>query len=99
EESPWRYIPKDNQQDGIQIDLLIDRQDQCINLCEMKFNTGKFSIDKKYAESLRQKDSLFRQYSGTRKSIFLTAITTFGVQDNLHKTGLIQNEVIMDAFF
>lgn len=99
EESPWRFLPADRGQAGVQIDLLIDRNDQCINVCEMKFSTGQFSIDKKYAEALRQKVSLFRQYSGTRKSVFLTAITTFGVADNIHKTGLIQNEVTMDAFF
>lgn len=99
EESPWRYLPKHGQGDGVQVDLLIDRQDHSINLCEMKFSTGKFSIDKKYAENLRQKVSLFREYSGTRKSVFLTAITTFGVQENIHKIGLVQNEVTMEAFF
>lgn len=99
EESPWRFQPKESQLAGIQIDLLIDRQDHCINLCEMKFSTGEFRIDKKYAENLRQIVSLFRQYSGTRKSVFLTAVTTFGVQDNIHKTGLVQNEVTMEAFF
>lgn len=99
EESPWRFRPKESQLAGIQIDLLIDRQDRCINLCEMKFSIGKFRIDKKYAENLHQTVSLFRQYSGTRKSVFLTAVTTFGVQDNIHKTGLVQNEVMMEAFF
>ena len=99
EESPWRLIPKEKNEKGIQIDLLIDRQDHCINICEMKFYSDKFTIDKQYAEQLRHKSSLFKQYSGTQKSIFITAVTTYGVADGIYKRGLIQNEVTMDAFF
>jgi hypothetical protein len=40
-----------------QVDLVIDRRDQAINLCEMKFSINRFVIDKAYAESLRQKIS------------------------------------------
>ena len=99
EESPWRFIPKDADEQGVQIDLLIDRQDHCINICEMKFYDDKFTINKKQADELRKKVNLFRKYSGTRKSVFLTAVTTFGVANGMYKTSLIQNEVTMDAFF
>jgi len=98
-QSPWRFIPKDVAEEGVQIDLLIDRQDHYINVCEMKFYDGKYIINKKQAAELRKKVSLFREYSGTKKSISLTAVTTFGIADGMYKTSLIQNEVTMDAFF
>ncbi len=81
-----------------QIDLLIDRKDQVINLCEMKFNVGRFTIDKKYAENLRNKVSAFRQASGTRKAIFLTMITTYGLATSRY-SGQVQNTLTMEDLF
>ncbi len=54
-----------------QIGLLIDRKDQVINLCEMKFSKHPFSIDKKYAERLRNKVGHFKEKTKTKKAIFL----------------------------
>ncbi len=97
-ESPWRYLPKKDEQ-GAQIDLLIDRQDFCISICEMKFSTDKFAIDKRYATELEYKLSVFRQTTQTRKNTFLTLITTFGLTDNAYKLNLVQQDVTMDALF
>lgn len=83
---------------GAQIDMVIDRADRCINVCEMKFSTGEFVIDKKYADSLQDKLSVFRQTTGTRKTLFLTFITTYGVANNTYKTR-VDAEVTMDALF
>ena len=82
-----------------QIDLLIDRRDQVINLCEAKFSLDKFTIDKDYADKLRTKISTFKEASKTRKAVFLTMITTYGLEKNKHATALVQNEVIMDDLF
>lgn len=84
---------------GAQIDLLIDRRDQVINICEVKFSINSFTIDKKYAEELRNKRDVFRQESGTRKAIFLTMITTFGVKKNNYADELVQNDLKMDVLF
>jgi hypothetical protein len=54
---------------GTQIDLLLDRADQCINICEIKFSTQPFVIDKKYARDLEQKLAAFRQNSQSRKTL------------------------------
>jgi len=54
QESAWRYLPAKNET-GTQIDLLIDRQDNCINLCEIKYSTSDFTIEKKYAVELQSK--------------------------------------------
>jgi hypothetical protein len=82
-----------------QVDLVIDRRDQVINLCEMKFSINSFEIDKRYAEDLRTKIGVFKTATKTPKSIFLTLITTFGLQQNGYSGGLVQNDLTMDILF
>jgi uncharacterized protein len=82
-----------------QVDLLIDRRDQVINLCECKFSLDTFAIDKEYAEKLRSKISTFKTVTKTRKAVFLTMITTYGVEKNQYANQLMQNEVTMDDLF
>ncbi|MBK8505745.1 MAG: hypothetical protein IPL46_28230 [Saprospiraceae bacterium] len=81
-----------------QIDLLIDRKDQVINICEMKFSINPFIIDKRYAEILRNKLGSFRQVPGTKKALFLTMISTYGLANSKY-SGLVQNSLDMDALF
>jgi len=82
-----------------QIDLLIDRRDQVINLCECKFSLAAFNIDKSYAEQLRSKIATFKAATKTKKSVFLTMMTTYGVNKNKYANLLVQNEVTMDDLF
>jgi hypothetical protein len=98
ETSGWRYIPK-NGDKGAQIDLLLDRQDHCINLCEIKFSIDQFVINKRYAEELKNKVTVFRGQTKTRKAIFPTMITTYGVLKNNHYSSLIQAQVVMGDLF
>lgn len=98
EESVWRYAPGKNEK-GAQIDLLIDRRDHSTNICEMKYSIEPFTIDKKYAGELQEKLRVFKQKTNSRKTLFLTMITTYGVTANIHSTGLVQKEITMDALF
>ncbi|NWJ51189.1 MAG: ATP-binding protein [Bacteroidetes bacterium] len=84
---------------GAQIDLVIDRRDRVINICEMKFSINNFTINKKYAEELRNKISSFRESTDTRKATFLTMVTTFGLTQNEYSLSLVQNVLTMDMFF
>jgi uncharacterized protein len=98
EESSWRYSdPKGGS--GAQIDLLIDRTDRAINICEMKFYADEFAIDKAYATELERKLQVFREQSKTRKSLFLTFITTYGVKRNEYSDRMVHNSLTMDIFF
>jgi uncharacterized protein len=97
EESAWRHLPKMGK--GAQIDLLIDRKDFAINICEMKYAEKEFTIDKAYAGELENKRAVFKDATGTRKSLFLTLVTTFGVQPNEHFANSVQAAVTMDALF
>ena len=96
--STWRHIPAKGKQ-GAQIDLLLDRADRCINVCEMKFATGEFTIDKKYAGELDSKVNVFKDETKTKKTIFPTMITTYGVKSNEHSIGRVQAEVVMGDLF
>ena len=84
---------------GAQIDLLIHRPDLCINVCEMKFSTTPFQLTKSYAENLRQKLAVFKAASKTRKTLFLTMITSFGVSNEGQYPGLVQQSLTMDELF
>lgn len=98
EESAWRYAPGKGRQ-GAQIDLLFDRQDFCISICEMKFSTTTFTIDKAYAAELVQKKDVFKSKTKTAKTLFIVMVTTFGTQDNSYKLGLIQNDIKLESLF
>ena len=88
----------DSGEKGAQIDLVIDRADQVINICEMKFSKGRYSISKDYEESLRERIELFRQKTKTLKATVCTFVTTFGVLDDLHKA-VVDSEVISEQLF
>lgn len=98
ESSGWRSI-SGNGNKGAQVDLLLDRADHCINLCEMKFSSNTFTIDKKYAGELDAKVSIFQLKTGTRKTVFPTMITTFGTTHNQYYTGRIVAEITMQELF
>lgn len=83
---------------GAQIDLLIDRGDNVVTVCEMKYSKDIFVIDASYAKALESKLSVFRTVSGTRKALHLALITTFGVSHNKYRN-LVQNDLTMDCLF
>jgi len=86
------------QSPNAQIDLVLDRKDQVINLFELKFSINEYTIDKKYDMNLRNKIANFRQYTGTKKALFLTFLTTYGVKQNKY-SGLVRSNLDMDIFF
>ena len=99
EESVWRYRLKSPIEQGAQIDILIDRADKCINLCEIKFASDTFEITKTYAKDLDNKLKVFQAQTKTKKTLFTTMVTTYGVRNAKSYPGLIQNDVNMDVLF
>lgn len=93
------FTDKDgNQWSGAQIDLLIDRSDNVINFCEMKFSNTEYGISADYEEKLRNRVAVFKAITKTRKAIQHTFVTTYGVRHNLH-CAIVQSEVTMDDLF
>lgn len=99
EQSAWRYVAQTPDEDGAQVDLLLDRKDHCINLIEIKFSGDVFTVDKAYAAALRTKRSVFMEKTGTRKSVFFTLLTPFGAKTNEHYLSMVQNQLTMEALF
>ncbi|MBQ3657987.1 MAG: AAA family ATPase [Bacteroidales bacterium] len=75
--SSWRYSGEEG---GAQIDLVIDRRDDVINLCEIKFSRTPFIITQQYADRLEERKELFRTVTKTRKSLRITMITLCGIK-------------------
>lgn len=78
--------------------MVIERGDNTINLCEMKFSESEFSINKDYEKILRNKIVRFMEETKTRKSIQLTFISSYGLQRNMY-SGIVQNEVVLNDLF
>lgn len=98
DEAIWRHVPGKGVP-GAQIDLLLDRNDNTINICEIKFSTEEYTINKNYAQDLERKRDVFVSTTKTKKTVFLTMITTYGTVKNPYFNKLIQSELTMDSLF
>ena len=87
------------EEEGIQIDMLIERADRVINLFEIKFYNTEFVFTKEYAEKMRKRLHLFIRRSKTRYHVWLTMITTFGVKHNQHSLGLVEYVLTLEDLF
>ena len=93
------YTDKDGtEHKGTQIDLIINRRDETINLCEVKFISDLFAITQDYANKLNSRKETFRAVTETKKSLHTTLITTYGLKHNKY-TDIVQKEVTMDDLF
>ena len=81
-----------------QIDLLIDRRDGIVNLCEMKYWSGPYTMTAKDAGDLASKKAAFKEGSKTRKAVHLTMVTSFGVRRNAY-ADCVQSFVTLDDLF
>lgn len=88
----------DDESRGAQIDMLIDRKDRVINICEIKYSTEEYQIDKDDDMTLRNKVGAFVRESKSKNSIQLTMITTYGIHKNKY-SGVVNNQVVMDDLF
>jgi len=91
----WRSKGSDP---GAQIDLLIDRKDGVINLCEMKYLKHPYVIGKKEAEELERKKSVFLLEAEVKSAIHLSMVTTYGVEKKGYSS-ILQSEVVLSDLF
>lgn len=85
--------------EGAQIDLIIDRNDQCINICEIKYADKPLIINKQYGNQLQARLENFKWQSGTKKNVFLTFITKSGLQSIQYDGHLIDHEITLQDFY
>lgn len=82
-----------------QVDLVLDRPDQCINLIEEKFSEGEFRVTKEYADRLLRKKQIFREKTKTRKAIFTTLITPYGAVEDANYLSAVDNQLTLNDLF
>lgn len=97
--SSWRHIAQIKGEDGVQIDLLIDRADGIINLCEMKYCEGAFTITKSIAEKLEKKLIVYKTIMNIPKTVFITMVTPNGIRENEHSKRIVADQVTLDDFY
>ena len=96
----WRFVPSTKSTEkGAQIDLLFDRQDDAITLCEIKYTQKPFLIDKTYAASLNQKMSVFSKKTKTDKSLYITMISASGLKETMYSEEMVSNTVTLEDLF
>lgn len=96
--APWRYRGNEDGLRGAQIDLVISRADNVVNICEMKFTCGEYEITADEAERLRNRIEAFRRETGFRGGIHLTFVTPYGVRRNKY-WNMVQSEVTLNDLF
>ena len=84
--------------DKTQIDLLIDRNDGIINLCEMKFSADEYAISADEEMKLRRRRSNFINATKTKKGVHITLVTPYGLKQNSHSS-IAQNEINFNDLF
>ena len=86
-------------QDGTQIDFIIDRNDNCMNVLELKFYDAVFELTKNYAQQLSERVQIFKQKNRVKKNIFITLLTANGVKKNEYYLSTITNQLSVDDLF
>ena len=94
----WRGSAKNGGGSAAQIDLVIDRSDRMINVCEMKYAPEDYSFPADEKEKMLRRIELFRAATGTRKGILPTLVTTCGLKRNANAS-MITNVVTLDDLF
>ncbi len=88
EEFSWRSKEKEG---GAQIDLLIDRSDKVITICEMKYYSDKFNLSNDYSENLANKRQILLKETKTKKAVNIVMITSFGLTDSSNRNMIIND--------
>lgn len=94
----WRYAPKKASEVGTQIDLLFDRTDNVITICEMKYTIKPFAINKEYAKKIENKIEIFRKQTKTQKHIFFVLVSATGVKETMYSE-MISQCISLDNLF
>jgi uncharacterized protein len=96
--SSWKFRGNETLP-GAQIDMIIDRADQIIHLCEAKFTRDNYILTKKTAAQQRLRKTIFKQATQTKKAVFTTLLTTYPALQNQYCLEEIDSEIRMEALF
>ena len=97
--SSWKYISDKEKESGAQIDLVFDRPDNIVNLCEIKYCSAPFVIDKKVAAHLMSREKIYAKVTKTNKQLFLSMVVSGGLKKTMYSEELIVSVVTLDDLF
>lgn len=98
--SSWRYVPPKGQtMQGAQIDLLLDRDDDAITICEIKYSANTYRLEKADALNIDNKIDVFKKITKTKKQLFVALITTEGVKPSLWLEDVVDQVVTLEDLF
>ena len=96
----WRYVPKkDSKERGAQIDLLFDRNDQSISLCEIKYSRKPNILAKTAAEKLKRQVAVFKKQTKTKKTVFICFVTAKGLKKTIYSEEFVSGVVTLRDLF
>ena len=95
-ESAW--AKKADDEEGMQIDLLISRKDNAVNMCEIKFYSDDFSVSKEYYRTIQRRIELLQTKLSPKISVYSTLITTYGLKRNEYSGAFIKTINFDDLF-
>jgi uncharacterized protein len=96
----YSYVLKGKaDQQGMQIDMIIDRADNCVNILEVKFYNTEYEVSETYARQLLHKATIFQERTRLKKNVFITMLTVFGVKKNEHYLMAVTNQLLIDDLF
>ncbi len=96
----WRYVPRKlSKERGAQIDLLFDRRDDAITICEIKYSDKPYVINEDYLDALKRKMVVFQKQTRTKKQLFIALISAMGLKNNYYAEDICSGLVTLDDLF
>ena len=96
----YSYVSKSTTgRQGIQIDMIIDRADNCVNILEVKFQNTAYEVSETYAQQLLEKAAIFKEQTRLKKNVFITLLSVFGAKKNEHYLMAVTNQLVIDDLF
>lgn len=96
--SAWSKRPDEENDDGAQIDLIIDRKDNVVNMCELNFYSGEYTVDKSYHTTLMNRQNLLSSLISKKSIVHGTLVTTYGLTYNEYSGDFIKTITLDDLF-
>jgi len=97
--SSWRSTSGKNEESGAQIDLVFDRPDNIVNLCEIKYCSTPFVIDKKYATHMIHREKIYCKATKTNKQIFHSMVVSSGLKNTIYSEEIIASYATLNDLF
>lgn len=96
----WRYTPnKGSEEKGAQIDLLFDRLDDAITLCEIKYTSNGYRLDKNEALNIQNKIKAYKSINKVNKQFFIALICSYPIKHSIYSEELIDQVITLDTLF